>query len=83
VVNQINDLAVLFKELSNLVIEQGSVLDRIDFNIEQAHSNVKKGNVALEKTLKKESSWRAKGCITCQVLSIMICTGLMVLKHAT
>jgi syntaxin 16 len=35
-----NELAVIFKELSTLVIEQGTILDRIDFNIEQAHVNV-------------------------------------------
>jgi len=32
----INDLAVLFKDLSVLVVEQGTVLDRIDYNIENA-----------------------------------------------
>ena len=32
----ISDLAVLFKDLSMLVVEQGSVLDRIDFNIAEA-----------------------------------------------
>ena len=53
-VNQINELAVVFKELSNLVVEQGTILDRIDFNIEQAHTYVKKANVEFKKTLKRE-----------------------------
>ncbi len=64
-VSQINELAVLFKDLSTLVVEQGTILDRIDFNIEVAHTNVVKGNVELVKTLKREDSWRAKGCISC------------------
>ncbi len=39
-VNTINDLAVLFKDLSVLVVEQGTILDRIDYNIETAHKDV-------------------------------------------
>jgi len=42
-VKGINDLAVIFKELSVLVIDQGNILDRIDYNIEQAVRHVKKG----------------------------------------
>lgn len=40
-VSTINDLAVLFKELSVLVVEQGTILDRIDYNIECAHKDTK------------------------------------------
>lgn len=46
-VQNINDLAVLFKDLSILVVEAGTILDRIDYNIEQAHKDVKQANVHL------------------------------------
>lgn len=33
----------LFRELNRLVIEQGTLLDRIDYNIDQTFQRVKKG----------------------------------------
>ena len=79
-VQTINDLAVLFKELSVLVVEQGTILDRIDFNVEQAHKDVKKAVVHLEKTVKLEKSMRSKSVLICLVVSILICLILLVLK---
>jgi syntaxin 16 len=38
-VKQINELAVIFKELSILVVEQGTVLDRIDYNVQEARKS--------------------------------------------
>jgi len=79
-VQTINDLAVLFKELSVLVVEQGTILDRIDFNVEQAHKDVKKAVVHLEKTVKLEKSMRSKSVLICLVVSILVCVILLVLK---
>lgn len=50
-VKSINDLAVLFKELSVLVVDQGNILDRIDYNIETAVRHTKKANIELHKVL--------------------------------
>ena len=41
VAESVNDLADIFKEIQVLVIDQGTVLDRIDYNIEQAASKVR------------------------------------------
>lgn len=49
VAQSINELAQLFKELNVLVIEQGTILDRIDYNIEQTSVKVKQGVQELEK----------------------------------
>ncbi len=40
----IEELSVIFKELAVLVIDQGTVLDRIDYNMEQ----VSAGSLARE-----------------------------------
>ena len=47
IVGQMNNLSDLFRDVSNLVVEQGTVLDRIDFHIQDARGNVKKGNKDL------------------------------------
>ena len=47
IVKEMNQLVELFSELSNLVVEQGTVLDRIDFNVADSRQNVKKGNREL------------------------------------
>lgn len=80
-VSTINDLAVLFKELSVLVVEQGTILDRIDYNIECAHKDTKQAVVHLENTVEIEKSARSKGVLACLLSSIFVCALLLVLKH--
>lgn len=46
-VKSMNEIATLFKELSMLVIEQGNIIDRIDYNLEATLTNVQKGNNQL------------------------------------
>jgi syntaxin 16 len=43
------ELADIFKELQNMVIDQGTLLDRIDFNIETMAVNLKHADVELTK----------------------------------
>lgn len=43
----IEELNTIFKDISILVIEQGTILDRIDYNIEQAEHNVIKAEEHL------------------------------------
>ena len=45
----INELAQIFKDLQVLVMEQGTILDRIDYNIETPVVNVNEGHKHLMK----------------------------------
>lgn len=49
IVNHVNELALVFKEISGLVVEQGTMLDRIDYNLQQAADNTRSGLLQLEK----------------------------------
>ena len=51
IAKSISDLAVLFKDLSVLVVEQGTILDRIDYNVNEAKQSMQQANVHLEKTV--------------------------------
>jgi len=76
-----NELAGLFKQISNLVVEQGTILDRIDYNISDSRVNIQKGNKELKKTAKAETSSRARGAMICLTQWILVCLIVLVFKH--
>lgn len=49
IAKNIEELASIFKELAVLVIDQGTVLDRIDYNMEQVVEKTKSGTEQLKK----------------------------------
>ena len=53
IAKSIVELNEVFKEMSVLVIDQGTVLDRIDYNVEQVTESVERGF----QQLKKVRSW--------------------------
>jgi syntaxin 16 len=71
VAQSVNELAQLFRELNVLVIEQGTVLDRIDYNVERTLANVKEGREELVKADKSMNS-RAIICIGILFLLVII-----------
>lgn len=66
-VQSINELASLFQELNTLVIEQGTILDRIDYNIETTLEKVTEGTANL-----RQADEHSKKTITLKLILIMI-----------
>ena len=59
-ISSINELSCIFKDLQIVVQEQGTILDRIDYNIDIAWDNTKKayGHISEANNLQKQSCFR-------------------------
>ncbi|XP_064599143.1 syntaxin-16-like [Liolophura sinensis] len=58
IVKSINDLNEIFKDLGSMIVDQGTILDRIDYNIEHATTTVEKGLQQLQKAEKYQKKNR-------------------------
>ena len=67
--NSVNDLSSIFKDMQNLVMEQGSILDRIDYNIDMASINVVKG----KNSLIKANEYHKNNCFRNVIIVILVC----------
>ena len=78
--NSMNNLTSTFRDLKNLVMEQGTILDRIDYNIDIAAINTSKGKQHLIKAseLQKKSCFR--NAMLALVLIIFIESVLLIMK---
>mmetsp|Transcript_30565 Transcript_30565/g.48056 ORF Transcript_30565/g.48056 Transcript_30565/m.48056 type:complete len:191 (+) Transcript_30565:398-970(+) len=82
IVQSIEELSTIFKELAVLVIDQGTVLDRIDYNMELVVESTKEGITQLEKAEKNQKSARPLKCIAFLVAMIVLMLVLLIMKHA-
>ena len=48
IITTVNDLHNIFDEVANMVIYQGTILDRIDYNIYEARYNIRRGNNQMQ-----------------------------------
>ncbi|XP_050428777.1 syntaxin-16 [Adelges cooleyi] len=63
ITSSVVELNNIFKDLAHMVVQQGTVLDRIDYNIEQTEMRVRKGASELIKAEKYHRSNRKMKCI--------------------
>ncbi|KAH8059995.1 glycosyltransferase-like protein [Aureococcus anophagefferens] len=81
IAESIQELSTIFKELAVLVIDQGTVLDRIDFNMEQVAEHTRKGVVEIEKAEQYQKAARPRICIALLLFLITIMMIALILKH--
>lgn len=74
VAESVNDLAEIFKEIQVLVIDQGTILDRIDYNIEQAADRV----VAARGEIEKANDYQKKSRTMLCIYLLLVMCGFMV-----
>jgi len=80
IAQSINDLATIFRELSVLVIEQGTILDRIDYNIEQARDKVAEGKKELIIADEYSKKARTIKCILLLLFIVIVLIVVLVVK---
>ena len=76
----VNELAQIFKDMQTLVMEQGTILDRIDYNIDIASSNISKGKKNITKADKHMKNNCFRNVIIILIAIIFIEALLLVLK---
>jgi syntaxin 16 len=82
IAQSVQEIAELFQQLNVLVIEQGSMIDRIDYNIENSLEHVKIANVELQKAERYSRSTKSWACICILVLILMILVLILIYKHS-
>ncbi|KAJ6263283.1 Syntaxin-16 [Drechslerella dactyloides] len=76
IANGILELADIFKELQTMIIDQGTLLDRIDYNVELMKTNVR----AAEKELVVASGYQRRSTKRKAMLLLVICiVGVIIL----
>lgn len=74
IVKSIIDLNSIFKDLSQMVADQGTILDRIDYNVEQTQTQVYEGF----RQLQKADAYQRKNRKMCAILVLSVTIILMV-----
>lgn len=76
VVESVNELAQIMKDLSVLVIDQGSIVDRIDHNVQNVAATVEDG---LKQLQKAERTQKKGGMVMCATVLVIMCFVMLVL----
>lgn len=81
VVEAITELAQIMRDLSTLVVEQGTMLDRVDANITAAAVKVDEGVRELVQAERSQRKGSAAVCISALLVMIAVMLIVVILRH--
>ena len=79
-VNTVSELKTIFEEVSNMVIYQGTILDRIDYNTYQGRHHIRRGNRELVETHERLKSGCLRRLNQILIIAIFIMSILIIFK---
>lgn len=71
----------LFKQMNEIVMHQGEVVDRIDYNIDVAMKHVSRGKTNLVQAKEYQEHGCARWCIRLQITAIVFLAVLIFIKY--
>mmetsp|Transcript_13996 Transcript_13996/g.21063 ORF Transcript_13996/g.21063 Transcript_13996/m.21063 type:complete len:187 (-) Transcript_13996:8-568(-) len=80
IASSVQDVAQIFKELAVLVIDQGTILDRIDFNMEQVAERTRHATAQLISADRHDKQARPLRCVLSLLLIIFVLTIVLIFK---
>merc|ERR1719445_3048508 len=82
IVKSVEELAQIFNELQILVVQQGTVLDRIDYNVEQTLVKLESAKGHLKKAEKYQKRSMSTLCIFGLLVLIMLAGIILIAKNS-
>ncbi|KAL6324133.1 hypothetical protein AAG906_006404 [Vitis piasezkii] len=87
VVESVNELAQIMKDLSVLVIDQGTIVDRIDYNIQNVAASVEEGFKQLQKVhfsiYIHQRTQKKGGMVMCATVLVIMCFVMLASHFST
>ncbi|KAN0036797.1 hypothetical protein ACTFIV_002108 [Dictyostelium citrinum] len=72
IVKSINDLSLLFQDISSLVVQQGTLLDRIDYNLNETEETLIGVVPVIQETNKMHKEYRSRLCILMILVALVV-----------